>query len=83
MKLRKNEKGQAILEYIILMTVILSVWMGISKVLKSKEFFQTVFGTPWGRLSNTIEFGVPIADRTKAGPMHPSSFSRHSSKLAE
>jgi hypothetical protein len=75
-----SQVGQTILEYLVLLLVIVVSWQVIMKTLKKNDFFGTVFGQPWVRLENTIEFGVPTADRKVAGQHHPAGWSRHSTK---
>ena len=74
---RMNEKGQAFLEYIMLLSITLALWVGLTSVLKQRDFFGKVFGTPWIRLSNEIEFGIPSTAKN-VGAGHPSSWTRHS-----
>jgi Flp pilus assembly pilin Flp len=73
-----NQKGQAFIEYTLLVSIAAVAWVGVAKVLQRAEFIQKTFGQPWGRLSNTIEFGVPTESRALAGVGHPASLDRHS-----
>ena len=75
----RNSKGQATIEMVILFALITSIWMGVNKILAASGAYQTVFGDPWVRLKNTIEFGVP-SDDPKIGSKHPAHFSRHSTR---
>jgi hypothetical protein len=75
----KNSRGQAVLESVLLMTVIFAIWLTVTGILRKDNYFQTIFGTPWERLTNVIEFGIPTADRKSASANHPTSFARHSS----
>lgn len=82
--MRRGQKGQAMVEYMGLLVIVILAWVGISNGLKKTGFFQKVFGTPWERLTNTIEFGVPSADdRQKLLGNHPAARARHSTKLAK
>lgn len=75
-----NSSGQGILEYLIVLVVILMTWQIIAKTLHNSGFFATVFGQPWARIENVIEFGVPADQRKTASPSHPTSWARHSTK---
>jgi len=66
------------LEYALLAFTILMIWSAVMNVIKNKQFFQTVFGQPWARLQNEIEFGIPLTDSKLAGSQHPSGYGRHS-----
>jgi hypothetical protein len=78
-----SKKGQATFESVLLMAIILLVWIGLTSALKKANFYQTLFGTPWARLTNTMEFGIPTAQRQSAAPLHPTAFIRHSTVLNE
>jgi Flp pilus assembly pilin Flp len=77
--MKLNSRGQALIEYTLLLGLVLVAWMGTTKVLNETGFFQKLFGDPWTRISTTIEFGVPSGSRQDAGPRHPASFERHAS----
>jgi hypothetical protein len=81
LKKRLGSKGQAMLESVMLMMVILAIWLGITGLLRQSQFFQTIFGSPWTRLSNTMEFGIPTTERSKYSKLHPTSWERHSTTL--
>jgi hypothetical protein len=78
---RLGDKGQATLESAILLMVILAVWLGVTGILKQSQFFQAIFGSPWTRLSNTMEFGIPTTQKNKYSSLHPTSWARHSTTL--
>ena len=81
---RPKSSGQAILETLMVMAVVTTVWIGMAKVLKDRGVFQAVFGDSWGRLANTIEFGIPMsgAESAKYRSKHPTSKDRHSTRLS-
>ncbi len=79
----KSARGQAVLESVLLMTLIFAIWLTVTGILRKDNFFQTLFGTPWQRLTNVMEFGIPTAERKTASPNHPTSYTRHSSLLNE
>lgn len=77
----KNQKGQAILETVLLFSLVVGVWLAVSQGLARSGVFQNVFGEPWLRLKNTIEFGVPTAN-SNIGSQHPAHPKRHATRLA-
>lgn len=80
MKLWRSNSGQSILEYLIVLTVIIASWQVIAKTIKQTQFYDTVFGQPWVRMENVIEFGVPDSNRKNAARFHPTIWARHSTK---
>lgn len=76
----KNQKGQAVLETVMLFGVVAALWLALVNGLKNRDFFQQTFGEPWGRLRNTIEFGVPSNNARDVGTKHPASFYRHATR---
>ncbi len=78
-----NKKGQGTLEVIMLMALVISVWAGVSKVLRDQGFFQKLFGDSWARLSNTIEYGVPSNDKKEASKNLPGTQSRIASRIRD
>jgi hypothetical protein len=79
-KVIRSQSGQSILEYLIVLSVIIFSWQAISRGIKQSDFFGTVFGQPWARMENVIEFGVPASDRKNASRFHPTYWGRHSTK---
>ena len=80
---RDQTRGQAVLETVLLMSVVIATWIGVSKVLRDRGVFQHVFGEPWGRLSSTIEFGIPISGNGSLRQAHPTAILRHSTRKAK
>jgi hypothetical protein len=74
-----NNKGQALIETVLLMGVLTLCWMGAMGVLRQQEFFQKVFGAPWARLSSVIEYGVP-GGKGAVSKYHPATLNRHSTR---
>ncbi len=78
----KNSKGQAILEMLVVFILILGAWTAVSTFLRKSGTFETVFGTPWARLSNVVEFGVPNDKSASTnGGIHPAYPDRHSTRI--
>jgi hypothetical protein len=80
---KKSMAGQAVLESVLLMSVVIAVWIGVAKVLRNQGTLQKVFGDPWGRLSSTIEFGIPISANQSLRQQHPTTRIRHSTRIAD
>ena len=72
--------GQATIEVVILMALIVTVWSGVNKVLSKSGAFNAIFGEPWLRLKNVVEFGVPT-ENGQSGAAHPASIERHSTRV--
>lgn len=74
----RNQRGQVIIEYILMMVVMLTLSFMIQKFLKSSEFIQKLSIQPWGRLDGMIQCGVwkPCGVETKAPGMHPNTKER-------
>ncbi|PIS11227.1 MAG: hypothetical protein COT73_05105 [Bdellovibrio sp. CG10_big_fil_rev_8_21_14_0_10_47_8] len=54
----KNQGGQMIVETILLLALLVSVSLLVSKYLQESRFAQKLVGEPWGTLSGMIECGV-------------------------
>ena len=80
-----GQRGQALLETVMIMGVIIVVWLAVAKSLTDHGVFQKVFGNTWTRLSSTIELGIPAsgADINKYRAAHPSGRNRHATRLSE
>ncbi len=74
-----KQKGQATLEILLIGVIGLMIWSAMSTGLKKSGAFQTVFGDPWTRLINVVEFGVP-SDKQNLGAIHPANPNRHSTR---
>ena len=70
----RSKRGQAMVETVMLLSIVMAVWLGLSKAIKERGIFQKLFGEPWTRISNVIEFGIPSSGaRSAVGPMHPAA----------
>ena len=66
----KNQKGQLIIEAVLLMTVLTSLMILASNILQSQGYVKSLVATPWQTLAGMIESGNwETAD--KARPLHP------------
>lgn len=82
MTLLRNQKAQAILEMLLVLVMVLGIWTAVSKTLASRGTFDTVFGKPWVRLKNTVEYGIP-SDAANLMQQHPAQPERHSVRDAK
>ena len=70
----KNQKGQGVVEMVLLLAIVISISMLISNQLQKKKFIQNLVGKPWEKLSGMIECGV----WTGCAPgRHPNSINRN------
>lgn len=78
MKSLKNSKGQAILEYILLMVVLFGVFGTIVDFLKEQEFMTKFTQGPWDTMNGMIQCGnwQPCGVETPTGGVHPNSNTR-------
>lgn len=53
-----NQKGQVIIEYILVMVVMLTVSFMLQKFLKESAFAQNFTVKPWARLNGMVQCGV-------------------------
>lgn len=72
-KILKNS-GQAVVESILLMSILLGVISIVIKGFKDNQIIQNLISAPWKKIDNVIQSG----DISK-NPVHPNSISRHSS----
>jgi hypothetical protein len=77
----KSKSGQALVESTLLMGVVIVCWLGATKILREQGVFQNVFGKSWAKLSNVIEFGIPVVNRNQAANNHPAAYQRHSTRV--
>lgn len=68
------------MESVMMMFVVVAIWLAITGILRQSQFFQNIFGAPWARLANTMEFGIPASDKSYT-KSHPTSWERHSTTL--
>jgi hypothetical protein len=72
-------KGQGVLEMLLMLVVVMGIWMGVTKILANRGTFAAIFGTPWVRLKNTVEYGIP-SDKNNLMNQHPAHGDRHSTR---
>lgn len=55
---RHNNKGQFVIESILLMVVGISVLLFMTKTIREGEWMKKLVSEPWGKLAGMIESGV-------------------------
>lgn len=76
----KNSRGQATIEMVMLFALVSGIWILVTTSLAKSGSYQAMFGDPWLRLKNTIEFGVP-SDQANLAGKHPAHGDRHSIRV--
>lgn len=74
-RLVRNNKGQFLIETVLLMVLTVGLFIGASNFLREKKILAKMIGGPWEKASGMIEAGVwdkPDQARAK----HPNQLSR-------
>lgn len=74
-RLVRNNKGQFLIETVLLMVLTLGLFMSASNFLREKKVLAKMIGGPWVKVSGMIEAGnweAPEQARTK----HPNQIDR-------
>lgn len=71
----RSQRGQVIIEAVLLLTLGLFLWHGFSKYVSNSGWFSKMINGPWEQMAGMIEFGVWETPR-KAKAMHPNRFDR-------
>lgn len=68
--LRKNQKGQFLIEAVLLMFIFMSAFLVFSRVMKEQKVVQNLVQRPWGIIAGMIETGnwKPIGESRKIHP---------------
>ncbi len=72
----QNQKGQLLVEAVLLMVVMIGLTVFINQQLQERRFFQTLVTGPWTRLQGMVECGVWQPCRGQAD-LHPNTRARH------
>ncbi len=77
-KTLKNQSGQIIIEYVLLMVVVLTGSFMVQKFLKDKKFIQNFTFEPWGKLNGMIQCGTwsKCGVESPTAGQHPNSKER-------
>ena len=70
-----NQKGQFVIESVLLMTVLVGVFVASMKVFRDEKILAHLVEEPWQRVSGMIECGVWEVP-AKACKDHPGNFNR-------
>jgi len=78
---RQSQRGQVLIEYVLLSVVVLGVAMGLTRKLQEAEVLAAFVEKPWGSIAGMIEFGswsnesaASMRRKNKSGGnLHPSS----------
>ena len=81
-KLLHNQKGQATMEAVLLMIVVVSIVTAISRTSINQGFVRNIVEGPWSPIRGMIEDGVWMR-HTISKPHHPNQFQRHQSKRGD
>jgi hypothetical protein len=73
MKSLSSQKGQGVVELVLLMAASISIVLFVQSYIRENEFTQKLFGKPWATLSGMIECGVWEPCRPD---VHPNSSTR-------
>jgi hypothetical protein len=75
-----SQKGQVIIESVLLIVVMLGLWVFLSKTFISSKYMKKLMQDgPWPRLSGMIEAGVWDSP-SNAKRFHPNNLDRGASK---
>lgn len=75
----KNQKGQFVIEAVLLATLTLGLFMFITKQLQGSKFLANLIGEPWGYIAGMSESGVwETPDKAKS--FHPNLISGNRSR---
>lgn len=73
---RRNQSGQAVIEALLIITLLFGAVYIISEQFKSGEYLIQVVEGPWQKLSGIIQNGVWRSPEESMN-LHPSAYDRH------
>ncbi|MGE0632995.1 MAG: hypothetical protein AB7O96_11340 [Pseudobdellovibrionaceae bacterium] len=76
MTLLKNQKGQLVVEAVLLVVVMVALFGFFSNWMRNQEFTKKMISGPWLLLSGMIENGVWLPPE-KARALHPNNLERN------
>lgn len=72
----KNQRGQFVIESVLLAVITLGLFMFITKQIQQSQFLAKLVGEPWGYIAGMAESGVwETPDKAKAS--HPGGYERN------
>lgn len=74
-KSRHNQRGQFVIEGVLLMIVMVGLFLSATRILREERFLAKLIGGPWERVSGMIEAGVWDPPAT-ARDRHPNQIAR-------
>jgi hypothetical protein len=76
MKIRFDQKGQFMIEAILLIVVMLSVMTVLIRGMKETQLANKMVNEPWAKISGLAEFGVWTDATDQNRKKHPNSYAR-------
>lgn len=74
--IQRNQSGQAVIEAILIITILFGAVYIIAEQFKSGEYLVQLVEGPWQQLSGVIQNGVWMSPE-ESMKLHPSAFDRH------
>ncbi|MBK7843959.1 MAG: hypothetical protein IPJ71_09715 [Bdellovibrionales bacterium] len=74
--LNSGQKGQSVVEAVLLAIVLLGITMFVSNFFKKEELIRKIISGPWQNLAGMIQNGV-WAQRSASMQVHPNVHRRH------
>lgn len=73
MKILRNERGQGVVEIVLLLAITVSLGLVFTRYMEQSQFAQKLFGNPWKTLAGMMECG---SWKGCGNGQHPNSMSR-------
>lgn len=74
-----NQKGQLVVEAVLLMFVLMGISVAVSNYLQDNQVARKLTAEPWAKLSGMIECGTWNPCRGSVRGLHPSTIDRANS----
>jgi hypothetical protein len=78
----RSERGQMVVEMILIMIVLLGIAALTTQTLKSSGFLNKMINAPWNQLAGMLQNGV-WGPPSKTNKLHPNGYFRHISLEGE
>ncbi len=69
-----NKSGQATVEYILLLAIVIMTFIGIEKLMEDRDWYKTLTSPLTKDYKNTYQWGHPKADGEKNVAQNPDQF---------